>query len=231
MCVPIHPLYSQTSFGLSTSRRGEKKERRNNMTGEPEMIPLESDHGGIEVQERSFQPGDVSPYCSPAIKSKRKRKMMDKDKKEKQMKKIKKEPEEGTETLLDKWSHSYKPSTIEFNERVVVKTVEPQRETFTKLPLKGILKQAKFNSKCKVDFNYFVKTKSILKNGRLSTRQKLRCLVEEEDVEKRVSLFKTKRKRQKELMRQRHLLRRQEATPRRVRLVTHILKTLKKFNV
>ena len=76
-----------------------------------------------------------------------------------------------------------------------------------------------------------MKTKSILKNGRLSTRQKLRCLVEEEDVEKRVSLFKTKRKRQKELMRQRHLLRRQEATPRRVRLVTHILKTLKKFNV
>ena len=41
------------------------------MTGEPEMIQLESDHGGIEVQERScasFQPGDVSPCHSPVIK-------------------------------------------------------------------------------------------------------------------------------------------------------------------
>ena len=60
------------------------------------MIQLESDHGGIEVQERScasFQPGDVSPCRSPVIKSKRKRKMADKDKKEKQMKKIKKEPD------------------------------------------------------------------------------------------------------------------------------------------
>ena len=198
------------------------------------MIQLESDHGGIEVQERScasFQPGDVSPFRSPMIKSKRKRKMADKDKKEKQMKKIKKEPEEGTETLLDKWLHSYKPPTVEFNERVVVKTIEPQRETFTTIPLKGILKQAKFNSKCKVDFNYFVKTKSILKDGGLSTRQKIRCLVEEEDVEKRESSFKTKRKHQKEQMRQRHLLRKQEVTPRRVRLVTHILKTLKKVNV
>ena len=199
------------------------------------MIQLESDHGGIEVQERScasFQPGDVSPYRSPVMKSKRKRKMADKDKKEKQMKKIKKEPEEGTETLLDKWLLSYKPPTTEFNERVVVvKTIEPQRETFATIPLKGILKQAKFNSKCKVDFNYFVKTKSILKNGGLSTRQKIRCLVEEEDVEKRESFFKTKRKQQKEQMRQRHLLRKQEVTPRRVRLVTHILKTSKKVNV
>ena len=199
------------------------------------MIQLESDHGGIEVQERScasFQPGDVSPYRSPVIKSKRKRKMADKDKKEKQIKKIKKEPEEGTETLLDKWLLSYKPPTTEFNERVVVvKTIEPQRETFATIPLKGILKQAKFNSKCKVDFNYFVKTKSILKNGGLNTRQKIRCLVEEEDVEKRESFFKTKRKQQKEQMRQRHLLRKQEVTPRRVRLVTHILKTSKKVNV
>lgn len=207
-----------------------REEGRNNMTGEPEMIQLESDHGGIEVQERSFQHGDVSPCCSPAIKSKRKRKMVDKEKKEKQVKKIKKEPAEGTETLLDKWLHSCKPSTVEFNERVVVKTIEPQRETCTTIPLKGILKQAKFNSKYKVDFNYFVKTKSILKNGRLSTRQKIRCLVEEEDVEKRESFFMTKRKKQKEEMRQRHLLRRQEVTPRRVRLVTHILKTLKKIN-
>jgi len=64
--------------------------------------------------------------------------MADKDKKEKQVKKIKKEPEEGTETLLDKWLHSYKPSTIEFNEKVVVKTIEPQRETFTTIPLNKV---------------------------------------------------------------------------------------------
>ena len=41
------------------------------MTEEPEMIKLESDHGRIEVQERScasFQPGDVSPSHSPVIK-------------------------------------------------------------------------------------------------------------------------------------------------------------------
>ena len=195
------------------------------------MIQLESDHGGIQAQERSFQTEDVSPGRSPVIKSKKKLKMADKDKKEKQMKTIKKEPEEGTETLLDKWLHSYKPPTVEFNERVVVKTVEPQQETFTTIPLKGILKQAKFNSKCKVDFNYFVKTKSILKNGVLSMRQKIGCLVEEEDVEKRESFFKTKRKQQKEQMRQSHLLRKQEVTPRRVRLVIHILKTLKKVNV
>ena len=67
--------------------------------------------------------------------------MADKDKKEKQVN-IKKEPEEGTETLLDKWLHSCKPSTIEFNEKVVIKTIEPQRKTFTTIPLKGILKQS-----------------------------------------------------------------------------------------
>ena len=190
------------------------------MTGEPEMIQLESDHGGIEVQERScasFQPRDVS--------SKKKRKMAKKDNKENQVKKkIKKEPEESTETLLDKWLHSYKPLTIEFNERVVVKTIEPQRQTFTTIPLK----QAKFNSKSKVDFNYFTKTKtkSISKYGGLCTRRKIRCLVDEEDVEKRESFFKTKRNQQKEQMRKRHLLRKQEVTPRRVRLVTHILKTM-----
>ena len=41
------------------------------MTGELEMTQLESDHGGIEVHERScasFQPGDVSPCRPPAIK-------------------------------------------------------------------------------------------------------------------------------------------------------------------
>ena len=55
------------------------------------MIQLESDHGGIEVQERSctsFQLGD------PNTKLKRKRKMADKDKKKKQVNKIKKEPVE-----------------------------------------------------------------------------------------------------------------------------------------
>jgi len=229
-------LFISLLANIVWSERIQKKreERINNMTGEPEMIQLESDHGGVEVQDTSctsFQPGNVSPCSYPITKSKRKRKMADKDKKEKQVKKIKKEPEEGTETLLDKWLHSYKPSTIEFNEKVVVKTIEPQRETFTTIPLKGILKQTKFNSKCKVDFNYFVKIRTILKNGRLSTRQKIRCLVEEEDVEKRDSFFKTKRKQQKEHMRRRHLLRRQEVTPRRVRLVTQILETLKKVNV
>jgi len=88
------------------------------------MIQLESDHGGVEVQERSctsFQLG------GPNTKSKRERKMADNDKKKKkQVKKIKKKPVEGTETLLHKWLHSYKPSTIEFNEKVAVKTVEPE---------------------------------------------------------------------------------------------------------
>jgi len=87
------------------------------MTKEPKMIQLKSDHGGVEVQERSctsFQLGD------PNTKLKRKRKMADKDK-NKQVKKIKKEPVEGTEMLLDKWLHSCKPSTIEFNEKVAVK--------------------------------------------------------------------------------------------------------------
>ena len=63
------------------------------------MIQLESDHGGVEVQDRlctSFQLED------PSTKSKRKRKMADNDKKKKkQVKKIKKEPVE--EMLLDKW--------------------------------------------------------------------------------------------------------------------------------
>ena len=61
-----------------------------------------------------------------------------------------------------------------------------------------------------------------------TTRQKIHCLVEEEDVEKRYSFFKIKIKQQKEDMTQRHLLRRQEVTPRRVRLVRRILETLKK---
>ena len=139
------------------------------------MIQLESDPGGIEVQERSctsFQLGD------PNTKSKRKQKMADNDKKKKQVKTIKREPVEGTETLLDKWLYSYKPSTIEFNEKVAVKTVEPEHGAF-------ILKQTKCNSECKVDFYYFVKTKTILRDCKLSTCQKMRCLVEEEDVKKR----------------------------------------------
>ena len=114
--------------------------------------------------------------------------MADKDKKKKQVKKIKKEPVEGTETLLDKWLYSYKPFTIEFNEKVAVKTVEPEQGAF-------ILKQTKSISECKIDFYYFVKTKTILKDGKrkLSTRQKIRCLVEEEDLEKRDNFCKTKR--------------------------------------
>ena len=42
----------------------------------------------------------------------------------------------------------------------------PQKlnKTFTTIPLKSILKQRKFNSKCKVDFNYFVKAKTILRH-------------------------------------------------------------------
>ena len=140
-------------------------------------------------------------------------------KKKKQVKKIKKEPVEGTETLLDKQLYSYKPSTIEFNKKVAVKTVEPEQGSFIAVPLKGILKQTKCNCECKVEFYYFVKTKTILKDGKLSTRQKMHCLVEEEDVEKRDNFFKTKTNKQKERVRQRHLLRRQEGTPRRVRLV------------
>jgi len=58
------------------------------------------------------------------------------------VKKIKKEPVEGTEMLLDKRLHSYKPSTIEFNKKVAVRTVEPEQGTFISVPLKGILKQS-----------------------------------------------------------------------------------------
>ena len=184
------------------------------------MIQLESDHGGVEVQERSctsFQLGD------PNTTLKRKRKMADKDKK-KQVKKIKKEPVEGTETLLDKWLYSYKPSTIKFNEKEAVKTVEPEQGAF-------ILTQKKCNSECKVDFHYFVKTKTILKDGKLSTRQKMRCLVEKKTWKRETIISRQKETNKKERIRQRHLLRRQEVTPRRVRLVTHILDTLKKVNV
>ena len=112
------------------------------------MIQLESDHGGVEVQDRlctSFQLED------PSTKSKRKRKMADNDKKKKkQVKKIKKEPVEGTEVLLDKWLHSCKPSITEFKEKVAVKTVEPEQGAFISLPLEGILKQTKCNSECSV---------------------------------------------------------------------------------
>ena len=207
-------LYSQNIVWFERIQKKKREGSINNMTGEKEIIQLESDHGGVEVKERS---------CT-SFQLKRKRKMADNHKKKKkQVKKIKKEPVEGTETLLDKWLYSYKPSTIEFNEKVAVETVEPEHGAF-------ILKQTKCNSECKVDFYYFAKTKTILKDGKLSTRQKMRCLVEEEDV-KRENFFKTKRNKQKERMRQRHLLRRQEVTPRRVRLVTHILDTLKKVNV
>ena len=72
------------------------------MTGEPEIIQLESDRGGKEVQEESctsLKPVYVYPSRSPIIKSKRKRKLVDKNEKEKEMKKIKKEPEEGTKSF------------------------------------------------------------------------------------------------------------------------------------
>jgi len=110
----IHFLYSQNIVWSVRIQKKKREESINNMTGEPE-----SDHCGVEEQERSctsFQLGD------PNTKSKRKRKMADNDKKKKkQVKKIKKEPLEGTETLLDKWLYSYKPYTIEFNEKVAVK--------------------------------------------------------------------------------------------------------------
>ena len=77
----------------------------------------------------------------------------------------------------------------EFNEKVAVKTVEPEHGAF-------ILKQTKCNSECKVHFYYFVKTKTILKDGKLSTRQKMRCLVEVEDVEERDNFKTTSRQKE-----------------------------------
>ena len=54
-------LYSQNIVWFERIQKKKREGSINNMTGEKEIIQLESDHGGVEVKERSctsFQLGD-----------------------------------------------------------------------------------------------------------------------------------------------------------------------------
>jgi len=114
---------------------------------EPQNGPEESPtkymlaEGCDEYTYECYSP-DATSFPKQQKKTSKKRKAAKKPKKETPTsKKIKREPLEGNvQRTLDDWL-SKKESTVWFNEKVLVKTIEPKSETFTVVPLKGILKK------------------------------------------------------------------------------------------
>ena len=142
---------------------------------------------------------------SEGISTKKRKRLVKKEKAEKKpkVKKIKQEPEGTSQRTLDEWL---------------------KKDT----PLKGILKKQSSASSRSVSFLFKVKVRNVYKNGNLSTH--FLDLTLEEDCAKRNTPFTLKRREQKKEQKQRHYLRRQQLKPRRVRIVTHILKTMLREN-
>lgn len=85
--------------------------------------------------------------------------------------------------------------------------------------------------KCvRVTFSTDVTERHITRKGTLSVA-KLICLVEEEDISQRQSMFKTRRLRNKQNLRLRHEARKQEPTPRRLRIRRHVLDTIRRVTL
>ena len=147
-----------------------------------------------------------SPVKYPTVGQKRKRApKKEKAEKKPKVKKIKQEPEGTSQRTLDEWLKK-----------------DP--------PLKGILKKQSSASSRSVSFLFKVKVRNVYKNGNLSKTTHFLDLTLEEDCAKRNTPFALKRREQKKEQKQRHYLRRQQLKPKRVRIVTHILKTMLREN-
>ena len=147
-----------------------------------------------------------SPVKYPTVGQKRKRApKKEKAEKKPKVKKIKQEPEGTSQRTLDEWL---------------------KKDT----PLKGILKKQSSASSRSVSFLFKVNVRNVYKNGNLSKKTHFLDLTLEEDCAKRNTPFALKRREQKKEQKQRHYLRRQQLKPRRVRIVTHILKTMLREN-
>lgn len=111
----------------------------------------------------------------------------------KKAKKVKQESLEGSiQHTLDDWlGKGIKESTVRFNDKVLVKTIEAKSETFTTVPLKGILKKQPSpiskNVRRQVSFQFEVEAWTLLKHGGLSKGKKILDLTWEGDYAKRQS--------------------------------------------
>jgi len=162
-----------------------------------------------EKEEDAMIDYSCNPY-SPAtypISIKKRKRVVKKEKAEKKpkTKKIKQEPEDTSQRTLDKWL---------------------KKDT----PLKGILKKQSSSSSRNVPFLFKVEVRNLYINGNLSKKTHFLDLTLEEDCAKRNTPFALKRREQKKEQKRRHYWRRQELKPRRVRIVTHILKTMLREN-
>ena len=162
-----------------------------------------------EKQEDAMIDYSYNPYSPakyPTVRQKRKKApKKEKFEKKPKVKKIKQEPEGTSQRTLDEWL---------------------KKDT----PLKGILKKQSSASSRSVSFLFKVKVRNVYKNGNLSKKTHFLDLTLEEDCAKRNTPFALKRRDQKKEQKQRHYLRRQQLKPRRVRIVTHILKTMLREN-
>jgi len=162
-----------------------------------------------EKEEDAMIDYSCNPY-SPAtypISTKKRKRVVKKEKAEKKpkTKKIKQEPEGTSQRTLDKWL---------------------KKDT----PLKGILKKQSSSSSRNVSFLFKVEARNLYTNGNLSKKTHFLDLTLEEDCAKRNTPFALKRREQKKEQKRRHYWRRQELKPRRVRIVTHMLKTMLREN-
>ena len=161
----------------------------------------------IETRERGrrhdrlfVQPHSPAKY--PTVGQKRKRApKKEKVEKKPKTKKIKQEPGGTSQRTLDEWLKKY-------------------------TPLKGILKKQFSSAARNVSFLFNVEVRHLYKNRNLSKKTHFLDLTLEEDCAKRNTSFALKGREQKKEQTQRHYWRRQELKRRRVRIVTHILKTL-----
>ena len=190
------------SVELTTNMENESPTRY--MLSEESVCVPKQEKEEDAMKDYSYNPYSAAKY--PTIGKKRKRALKkEKFEKKPKVKKIKQEPEGMSQRTLDEW---LKKDTT----------------------LKGILKKQSSASSRSVSFLFKVKVRNVYKNGNLSKKTHFLDLTLEEDCAKRNTPFALKRREQKKEQKRRHYLRRQQLKPRRVRIVTHILKTMLREN-
>lgn len=110
------------------------------------------------------------------------------------------------------------------------KKQEPKNEGKRQMLIEEWLTKTCPIRRIRVTFSTDVTERHLTRKGMLSVTSKVKCLVEEEDNVQRQSLFKTRRQRDKENMRLRHEVRKQNTTPRRLRIRSHVLNTIRRVN-
>lgn len=111
------------------------------------------------------------------------------------------------------------------------KTQEPKSEGKRQMLIEECLAKTIPHKRNRVTFSTIVTVRHVTLKGMLSVRTKLTCLVEEEDIAQRQSTFKTRRQRVKQIMHLRHESRKQENTPRLMRIRRHVLDTIRHVNL